>query len=184
MLAGIHRAAAEAPGLCVSWQPGSRPPWEALFEAAGKSSLEQSWAYGEAVAAQHGQIVERHVLVAEGEPLALLQAFRRRYWKVGVTRILRGPLWLIDPLSDPRAGGICRSIAARYRRRLDFLSWLPELPDDARSAALVESQGLRRVATGYASAWLDLRSEEHTSELQSLMRISYAVFCLKKTKKQ
>src|SRR3546814_8556796 len=28
-----------------------------------------------------------------------------------------------------------------------------------------------------------LRSEEHTSELQSLMRISYAVFCLKKTKK-
>src|SRR3546814_1730679 len=28
------------------------------------------------------------------------------------------------------------------------------------------------------------RSEEHTSELQSLMRISYAVFCLKKHKKQ
>src|SRR3546814_6787189 len=29
----------------------------------------------------------------------------------------------------------------------------------------------------------DLRSEEHTSELQSLMRISYAVICLKKTKR-
>src|SRR3546814_10507733 len=29
-----------------------------------------------------------------------------------------------------------------------------------------------------------MRSEEHTSELQSLMRISYAVFCLKKTKKK
>src|SRR3546814_3279663 len=29
----------------------------------------------------------------------------------------------------------------------------------------------------------DMRSEEHTSELQSLMRISYAVFCLKKKKK-
>src|SRR3546814_6491666 len=28
----------------------------------------------------------------------------------------------------------------------------------------------------------DIRSEEHTSELQSLMRISYAVFCLKKKK--
>src|SRR3546814_1006483 len=27
--------------------------------------------------------------------------------------------------------------------------------------------------------WLRMRSEEHTSELQSLMRISYAVFCLK-----
>src|SRR3546814_9517836 len=30
----------------------------------------------------------------------------------------------------------------------------------------------------------DIRSEEHTSELQSLMRISYAVFCLKKIKQQ
>src|SRR3546814_6100447 len=33
-------------------------------------------------------------------------------------------------------------------------------------------------------SWHDLRSEEHTSELQSLMRISYAVFCLKKKKRQ
>src|SRR3546814_6585294 len=30
--------------------------------------------------------------------------------------------------------------------------------------------------------WIGVRSEEHTSELQSLMRISYAVFCLKKKK--
>src|SRR3546814_7912224 len=33
-------------------------------------------------------------------------------------------------------------------------------------------------------ASMDIRSEEHTSELQSLMRISYAVFCLKKKKTQ
>src|SRR3546814_5741767 len=32
--------------------------------------------------------------------------------------------------------------------------------------------------------FVSLRSEEHTSELQSLMRISYAVFCLKKKKKK
>src|SRR3546814_9535867 len=38
--------------------------------------------------------------------------------------------------------------------------------------------------TGYKpSAKAPRRSEEHTSELQSLMRISYAVFCLKKKKK-
>src|SRR3546814_4994326 len=36
----------------------------------------------------------------------------------------------------------------------------------------------RRLRTSIESA----RSEEHTSELQSLMRISYAVFCLKKKK--
>src|SRR3546814_6053689 len=36
---------------------------------------------------------------------------------------------------------------------------------------------------GFGSPGLEARSEEHTSELQSLMRISYAVFCLKKKKK-
>src|SRR3546814_6342496 len=45
----------------------------------------------------------------------------------------------------------------------------------------------RRHAGGAATAGLfvafwTMRSEEHTSELQSLMRISYAVFCLKKKK--
>src|SRR3546814_7256083 len=35
---------------------------------------------------------------------------------------------------------------------------------------------------GALFAWVYRRSEEHTSELQSLMRISYAVFCLKKQK--
>src|SRR3546814_4073304 len=38
-------------------------------------------------------------------------------------------------------------------------------------------------AQGKARAFIR-RSEEHTSELQSLMRISYAVFCLKKKKRQ
>src|SRR3546814_1115605 len=37
-----------------------------------------------------------------------------------------------------------------------------------------------RASRGYSN--LQFRSEEHTSELQSLMRISYAVFCLKKKK--
>src|SRR3546814_6449920 len=36
---------------------------------------------------------------------------------------------------------------------------------------------------GAFGSHIDTRSEEHTSELQSLMRISYAVFCLKKKRK-
>src|SRR3546814_7914674 len=39
-------------------------------------------------------------------------------------------------------------------------------------------------AAGWALSGFMRRSEEHTSELQSLMRISYAVFCLKKKKKE
>src|SRR3546814_4172249 len=42
----------------------------------------------------------------------------------------------------------------------------------------------RRAAGAVVAPEERLRSEEHTSELQSLMRISYAVFCLKKKKKQ
>src|SRR3546814_7946510 len=44
-----------------------------------------------------------------------------------------------------------------------------------------------RHAAPSAAGWdldLDVRSEEHTSELQSLMRISYAVFCLKQKNTQ
>src|SRR3546814_5833990 len=42
--------------------------------------------------------------------------------------------------------------------------------------------GLRAAYAGIVDRYGQSRSEEHTSELQSLMRISYAVFCLKKKK--
>src|SRR3546814_5043089 len=43
--------------------------------------------------------------------------------------------------------------------------------------------GLETMCIGGGQGLAAIRSEEHTSELQSLMRISYAVFCLKKKKK-
>src|SRR3546814_3665614 len=46
--------------------------------------------------------------------------------------------------------------------------------------ALGTLPGLAQSQTPLADAAATFRSEEHTSELQSLMRISYAVFCLKK----
>src|SRR3546814_5693932 len=52
-----------------------------------------------------------------------------------------------------------------------------------RYAAIVsEDFGRCFVLTDFSEMAEDERSEEHTSELQSLMRISYAVFCLKKKK--
>src|SRR3546814_4909283 len=46
----------------------------------------------------------------------------------------------------------------------------------------VNVAALRLLGSGfpYGTLTVNIRSEEHTSELQSLMRISYAVFCLKK----
>src|SRR3546814_2487008 len=64
-------------------------------------------------------------------------------------------------------------------RRDVLVCWLPglDVPDERQRF------GVDRPCPGLAARALALclqRSEEHTSELQSLMRISYAVFCLKK----
>src|SRR3546814_1349290 len=59
-------------------------------------------------------------------------------------------------------------------------------PADARRGAQVRNPRFQLPADRIATplqCWLD-RSEEHTSELQSLMRSSYAVFCLQKTTKR
>src|SRR3546814_5186175 len=63
------------------------------------------------------------------------------------------------------------SVQLRHERGRDTL----ELPDED----LLHLRMKVRLRLLYE----DERSEEHTSELQSLMRISYAVFCLKKKKK-
>src|SRR3546814_2580658 len=53
----------------------------------------------------------------------------------------------------------------------------PDIAAAGQRVAIARPRGIR-----YDGRRPDLRSEEHTSELQSLMRISYAVFCLKKKK--
>src|SRR3546814_10512207 len=53
-------------------------------------------------------------------------------------------------------------------------------PGDCGDLVLPDGARLRVVDAVKGDGHEDVRSEEHTSELQSLMRISYAVFCLKK----
>src|SRR3546814_1468449 len=55
-------------------------------------------------------------------------------------------------------------------------------PNHFHGAPLVRA-GFESLFWSILLGWCDARSEGHTSELQSLMRISYAVFCLKKKKK-
>src|SRR3546814_7002730 len=56
--------------------------------------------------------------------------------------------------------------------------------EEAVRREIAEEAGIACGAVRYLASqpWPFPRSEEHTSELQSLMRISYAVFCLKKKK--
>src|SRR3546814_10335845 len=88
-------------------------------------------------------------------------------------------------------GGEVDRVGARAVVRVDRLRGhvplvaVGGLADLVEVVALVE--GIGREHVGEVVAGHDLqavpRSEEHTSELQSLMRISYAVFCLKKKNK-
>src|SRR3546814_8097922 len=68
-------------------------------------------------------------------------------------------------------GLLAAEIRARDPDRL--VAWR----DAPHEVLMPEGESLQHV---FDRAWPALRSEEHTSELQSLMRISYAVFCLKK----
>src|SRR3546814_2350189 len=83
------------------------------------------------------------------------------------------------------------SVFRRYRRWVTtgvfdaMLETLGELAGRDTSADMIDSTVVRahHCAVGIKRGLSKpRRSEEHTSELQSLMRISYAVFCLKKNK--
>src|SRR3546814_9479147 len=77
-------------------------------------------------------------------------------------------------------------VALRPRRFLDQLARQDEMLGKPPGLVAVDRKLARAFieedARGASSSTAANRSEEHTSELQSLMRISYAVFCLKKKK--
>src|SRR3546814_2956473 len=85
-------------------------------------------------------------------------------------RTLRNPIAAAGPFSSPTTTGDTH--ATPCTRQRPALHPRPvRLQHRRRRTGVVAARNRRPVAA---------RSEEHTSELQSLMRISYAVFCLKK----
>src|SRR3546814_1017580 len=87
--------------------------------------------------------------------------------------------------ASARVTDLACAIVARIAPDFDARSVVPPLVMQAVEAAQAEQFLMLRVHPSVreeVAAGLG-RSEEHTSELQSLMRISYAVFCLKKKKK-
>src|SRR3546814_8192339 len=94
---------------------------------------------------------------------------------------------LNDRILDGDATGAVRSLQRLREEGLSPLEILGALSWCLRSLskAAINFAKVRDAATALEMAGVRRfqRSEEHTSELQSLMRISYAVFCLKKKKK-
>src|SRR3546814_2610681 len=85
---------------------------------------------------------------------------------------------IFKPSKEGGWEGNLRTLGINERLRL--------VPNDDRSSddapAFRVMLGRQRIGDAWEACTQDGRSEEHTSELQSLMRISYAVFCLKKKK--
>src|SRR3546814_3565964 len=79
-----------------------------------------------------------------------------------------------------RGPGACPGLAIKLarRRQRGMIRRLLQFRVQARQPGIVERKPARSDQAEKRKR--DSRSEEHTSELQSLMRISYAVFCLKK----
>src|SRR3546814_8408388 len=92
-------------------------------------------------------------------------------------------LQIIDTALLPGIGGWPASAAAEKTRFLEIVV----AKRNAILAEITEEQSGSLDGRTYAdrsgTTKLEKGSEEHTSELKSLMRISYAVFCLKKKKK-
>src|SRR3546814_2962100 len=76
-----------------------------------------------------------------------------------------------------------RSLALRRQTRALFLRTRGLFGNAGNALAALQGRPhLGRLYAAGGPQHQQVRSEEHTSELQSLMRISYAVFCLKKKK--
>src|SRR3546814_10892917 len=71
-------------------------------------------------------------------------------------------------------------IAARLIMEITETVALDDIDEASRFVRTINELGCRVALDDFGAGFT--RSEEHTSELQSLMRISYAVFCLKKNK--
>src|SRR3546814_9779043 len=99
-----------------------------------------------------------------------------------------------DWSSDVCSSDLYRSIRLdRLVAEANRYAVLPIMIDDPATAAFEVSGRFHvsqterfadRIASLFGLSVVPERSEEHTSELQSLMRISYAVFCLKKKKRK
>src|SRR3546814_5702265 len=91
------------------------------------------------------------------------------------------PFWPIAPIARraraSKRGSCPLPPAPGLKAPHQHRKWETDQPDQSRYPCRVCEPPLPRFA---AETKRILRSEEHTSELQSLMRTSYAVFCLKK----
>ncbi|MEC8852222.1 MAG: hypothetical protein VXX43_09690, partial [Pseudomonadota bacterium] len=147
----------EEPRIALTWDDATPRAWDRWLSAAGQSTIEQSWAYGMAMAQTTPYNARTLTLRRGREVVAFALVFS---WTlagvVRIAKIVRGPLFLNPP--DPATRhAVFAAIKAQFpRRKLNFFTWMPELPAAADSDQVMAALAMRRVVTGYGTIWLDL----------------------------
>src|SRR3546814_4386093 len=128
--------------------------------------------------------MEYEIRLADANDLRDVEAIVRDAYSHYVAYLGREPSPFLDDYAPLiREGRV--SVIEYHGTVQGFLVLIPEIDalllDNVAVSTNVRGSEIGRVLLEFAERSA-IRSEEHTSELQSLMRISYAVFCLKKKK--
>ena len=140
----------------VFWNELPRKAWIEFHSQHG-GSMQQSWAYGEAMLAMGVQV--HRAAVRDGGKLVGIAQFvaRRLAAYIGLASCSRGPVWH-PVLTGPQRA----QLQLQFKKEMPTRWWRATLISPAVEAdALLpgEMQGLQRVMTGYSTVMLDLRQD-------------------------
>ena len=149
------------PGLKLIWDGVSRDNWHQLMVQSGRSTLTQSWPYGEAKSVDGGWRVRRGIFYLDDEPIAFVQALQKRVaGLLSIININRGPLFLKPLQTQEQIGvwAVLGRLGNLWCGRL--LTVLPELNMSGSSQIMMGYLGFVQLSPNtYESLWLDLSLE-------------------------
>ena len=133
----------------------------AHWQAADQSNpipLQQHPGYGLALQSFGVTATHLHFMESETEVATALLVHRKIFGLFRVTTLFRGPLW--HRANTPQSTKLAcykklRSLYAPWR--WNFLAILPEADNDSQTLAAFKAAGMRRIMSGFSTAWLDLR---------------------------
>ena len=107
--------------LEIIWDNCDRAVWDRLSIKAGRSALEQSWIYGEAVRDFYGASIRRAVIKSNGRTVGAFQIFEKRVLGIAnLLRLVRGPIW-----AEPHNEAMSKIARSFSLARRELLFWSP-----------------------------------------------------------
>lgn len=150
------------PYVRILWNVGTLGDWQRLWQRLPRSTLPQSFAYGQAMLLTERARPRLGLIEADEEPIGMVQALESRLLGlIPVTRIERGPLFLAETPAPAVVEASYRALRQAYPAGvLRWTTLIPELPATAESAAMLARTGFRRIGPGYRTLWLSLDPTE------------------------